>query len=125
MGQEVLMAGSGKAAGTGAVARDGKALPAPVRALFWDVASRSLRWDRDRELIVGRVLASGPWETVQWLRATAGDEAIRTWIETHEGRGLSPRQLRFWQLMLGIPARQVDRWLRSDRREVWDYRTHP
>ena len=119
------MTGSGKAAGTRAAARDGKALPAPIQALFWDVASGSLRWDRDRELIVGRVLASGPWETVQWLRATAGDEAIRTWIEAHEGRGLSPRQLRFWQLILGIPARRVNRWLRSGRREVWDHRTHP
>jgi hypothetical protein len=100
-------------------------LPASIKALFWDTASRSLRWDRDREQIMSRVLASGPWETVQWLRARAGDEAIRDWIERHEGRGLSPQQLRYWQLMLGISARRVNRWLRSDRRRVWDRRTQP
>jgi hypothetical protein len=110
------MAGSGKSSET---------LPAPIKALFWDTASRSLQWDRDREQIMGRVLASGPWATVQWLRSRAGDEAIRAWIEQREGRGLSPQQLRFWQLILGIPARRVDRWLRSDRRRVWDHRTHP
>ncbi|HEY0513183.1 MAG TPA: hypothetical protein VGH73_14845 [Thermoanaerobaculia bacterium] len=119
------MAGSGKTKSTQAAAREANALPAPVKALFWDVSSRSLRWDRDRELITGRVLASGPWNTVQWLRARAGDEAIRAWIEAHEGRGLSPRQLRFWQLILNIPARQVDRWLQSDGRKVWDRRTQP
>lgn len=100
-------------------------LPAFVKALFWDYEPRSLRWNRDRELIIGRILASGPWDTVKWLRAQAGDEAIRDWIERHEGRGLSPRQLRFWQLMLGIPSRRVDAWLQSEARKVWDRRTHP
>jgi len=100
-------------------------LPASVKALFWDYAARSVRWDRDRELIIGRVLASGPWDTVKWLRTQAGDEAIRAWIQEHEGRGLSPRQLRFWQLILEIPSRRVDAWLKSERRRVWDHRTHP
>ncbi len=71
---------------------------------------------------MGRVLASGPWETVKWLRTRAGDKAIRQWIERHEGRGLSPQQLRFWQLILDIPARRVNRWLRSEARSVWDRR---
>jgi hypothetical protein len=65
-------------------------LPSSVKKLFWDLNPRALRWDRDREQIIGRILASGPWETVKWLRSTAGDEAIRSWIEEHEGRGLSP-----------------------------------
>ena len=101
------------------------ALPASVKALFWDTSTRSLRWDRDQEQIMGRVLASGPWDTVKWLRTRVGDEAIRQWIERHEGRGLSPRQLRFWQLILDIPARRVNRWLRSEARSVWDRRTAP
>ena len=117
------MADSGKA--DGQAAQEANTLPAPVKALFWDFASSSLRWDHDRELIVSRILASGPWQTVQWLSQKAGDKAIRSWIEEHEGRGLSPRQLRFWQLVLDIPAYRVDQWLRNERRQVWDHRTHP
>jgi hypothetical protein len=100
-------------------------LPSSVKKLFWDLNPRALRWDRDREQIIGRILASGPWETVKWLRSTAGDEAIRSWIEEHEGRGLSPRQLRFWQVIVEIPRRRVDAWLRSEGRQVWDRRTFP
>lgn len=97
-------------------------LPPAVRELFWDAEPRSLRLDRDRGMIVGRVLASGPWETVQWLRSAVGDDTIRRWIEEHDGRGLSPQQLRYWQLMLDIPRRRVDAWLRDERRQVWDHR---
>lgn len=97
-------------------------LPTSVKKLFWDVEPRSLRLDRDQEMIIGRVLASGPWETVKWLRSAVGDEAILRWIEERDGRGLSARQLRYWQLVLGIPARHVDSWLQSDQRRVWDRR---
>ena len=97
-------------------------LPPAVRELFWDVDPRSLRLDRDPGMIIGRILASGPWETVKWLRSALGDEAIRRWIEEHDGRGLSPQQLRYWQLMLGIPRRRVDTWLQDERRQVWDRR---
>ena len=102
-----------------------QSLPTAVKKLFWDLDTRHLRWERDREMIIGRVLASGPWDTVKWLRSTAGDEAIRAWIEEHEGRGLSPKQLRFWQVILEIPRRRVDTWLRDERRQVWDRRAHP
>jgi len=97
-------------------------LPSAVRKLFWDVEPRSLRLDRDQGTIIGRVLATGPWETVKWLRSALGDDAIRRWIEDHEGRGLSPQQLRYWQLMLDIPRRRVDTWLQGEQRQVWDRR---
>lgn len=99
-----------------------QSLPSSVKKLFWDLEPRALRLDRDQEMIIGRILASGPWETVKWLRSVVGEDAIRQWIEKHDGRGLSPRQLRYWQLMLGIPKRAVDAWLRSDRRHIWDRR---
>jgi hypothetical protein len=106
-------------------ARFTNSLPLQVKKLFWDLELRSLRLDRDPGTIIGRVLASGPWETVQWLRSVLGDDAIRGWIEEHDGRGLSPPQLRYWQLMLGIPKRVVDAWLRSEGRQVWDRRRAP
>lgn len=116
---------SGMENANGRPARSRSLLPDPVKKLFWDLDPRSLRWERDQEMIIGRVLASGPWETVKWLRSAAGDEAIRGWIEPHEGRGLSPPQLRYWQLVLDIPRRRVDAWLKSEGRQVWDRRTCP
>ena len=101
------------------------ALPASVKKLFWDTNPRSLRWDRHREAIIGRILAVGTWSDVTWLRRKIGDPALREWILRHEGRGLTPQQLRFWQLLLDLPRRQVDLWLRSESRQVWDRRAEP
>ncbi len=100
-------------------------LPASVKKLFWDTNVRSLRWDRHGEAIIGRVLATGTWADVTWLRKATGDTALREWILRHEGRGLTPQQLRFWQLLLDLPRREVDRWLRSESRQVWDRRAGP
>ena len=114
-------------AGREARARRARAgtLPAFVRDLFWEYGTAALRWDRDRDLIVGRVLAAGTWEAVTWLRREVGAEGLRDWIESHEGRGLSPPQLRYWQHTLKLPARQVDRWVERERTSVWGQRTHP
>ena len=32
----------------------------------------------------------------------------------HKGRGLTPRQLRFWGLVYDLPVRQVNSWIRAD-----------
>ena len=101
----------------------GGELPESIQQLFWDQDPRALRWGRDRQAIIGRVLSAGSWDSVSWVRRRAGDEALRDWIEASRGRGLSPRQLRYWQLILGIPARRVNAWLRDDARQVWDHRT--
>jgi len=93
-----------------------------VKSLFWDLDPRELRWERDQEQIIGRVLAVGSWNAVKWLRKQAGDDALRDWIERHQGRGLSPRQLRFWELIFELPHRQVDEWLSREGRQVWDRR---
>lgn len=98
-------------------------LPAAVRRLFWDCDARRLRWARDRELVIGRILAEGPWDTVVWLQDQIGREGIRDWLLHAQGRGLSPQQLRYWQLVLDLPKRQVDAWLANPSRQVWDRRT--
>ena len=68
------------------------------------------------------MLASGTWEAITWLRVCLGDQALREWIERHRGGGLSPRQLRFWELMLNLPHRQVSAWLWAEGRKIWDQR---
>jgi len=100
-------------------------LPRSLRALFWDYDFATLAWESDRDLIVARVLTSGNWDAVTWLRSRLGNHALREWIERHHGGGLSPQRLRFWELILELPHRQVNAWLAANGRQVWDKRKHP
>ncbi len=98
-------------------------LPDFVRSLFWEYDDESLDWDRARDLIVRRVLSEGSWRAVMWLRSCVGDAELRRWIEAHEGRPLSPQQLRFWELILDLPQDCVNRWLQEEPRQIWANRT--
>jgi hypothetical protein len=97
-------------------------LPHSLRSLFWDYRFSDLTWEQDRDLIIGRILATGDWESVSWLRSHLEAEDLKQWIVAHEGVGLNPPRLRFWELILGLPRRQVNAWLRSPERMIWDQR---
>jgi hypothetical protein len=99
-----------------------KGLPEQLRSLFWDCDFAQLDGQQDREFVIGRILESGSWQAVRWLRREAGDDAIRAWIERHRGRSLGREQLRFWQLLLDLPAETVDAWLRTPERTIWEAR---
>src|ERR1700722_10017515 len=86
-------------------------LPARLRPLFWDHHFSRLTWAADADLIISRVLVSGDWESVRWLQQKVGKEALRDWLLRRRGAGLSVRQLRFWELILGLPRRQVSAWI--------------
>ena len=53
------------------------------------------------------------------LRSRIGDQVIRDVIEKTEARGLSPQRIRFWQLLLGLPARRADAWVRRALQSTW------
>jgi len=99
-------------------------LPPPLRSLFWDCDFAQLDWQQHRDFIIRRVLAEGSWDAVCWLRNELGDPPLRDWIERHQGRSLSPQQLRFWELILDLPKESVDTWLRSEERKIWEGRIH-
>jgi len=94
-------------------------LPAMMRPLFWEYNFRSLSWEKDRNLIVSRILSAGTWQTVCWLRARIGDADLSQWIIRRRGRGLSPKQLRFWELVLDLPHDEVDLWLVNGDQTYW------
>lgn len=96
-------------------------LPEELRPLFWDHAFDELDWASHRDFVIGRVLIHGSWSAVQWLRGRVGNDALRHWILHREGRGLSPQQLRFWELILKLPKQEVDRWL-AERGPGWEDR---
>jgi hypothetical protein len=53
-----------------------------------------------------------------------GDDRIETFLRQRRGGGLSPRQLRYWQLLLGLSAREVDAWIGAPAAKIWSERTH-
>ncbi len=86
-------------------------IPLELAPLFWDVEFRRLRWQRDQDFIIGRVLAEGDFQQTRWLVGTAGRDGIRAWIVGRRGRGLSPRVLRFWEAVLDLTHREVSKWI--------------
>jgi hypothetical protein len=97
-------------------------LPQMLKSVFWDYPFAKLSWKHDRELIIRRVLANGSWETVRWLRNTLGDDRLRKWLITRQGKGLSARQIRYWALVLRIPQREANIWVKSAIENPWGKR---
>jgi hypothetical protein len=87
--------------------------------LFWDYPAGAISPEADRDLLVRRVTAEGGWREMSLLRSRVGDQAIRDVIERTEARGLSPQRIRFWRLVLGLPARRADAWVRLARESTW------
>lgn len=99
-----------------------KGLPKSLKPFFWEYPFSQLDWERDRDLIIGRILGAGDWKSVEWLRSRLSAEELRQWILDRQGRVLDPRRLRFWELILGLPHKQVNTWLGSPERAIWDRR---
>ncbi len=100
-------------------------MPEFLRPFFWDVDFDALRWEPYQDFIVRRVLQSGSWEAVCWLKRGLGDAWLRDWLLRHKGARLDPRRLRFWQVVLHLPERSVDRWLASAQNIPWMHRLAP
>jgi hypothetical protein len=95
-----------------------------VTDLLWDVGAAEVCLARHRDFVLARILARGTWAAVEWLRRELGDTVIGEYLERTRGRCLSPRQLRFWQLVLGLDHEAVSGWIaeRQGAAELWDRR---
>jgi hypothetical protein len=97
-------------------------LPDYLRRYFWDYAFDDLDISRHRDFVISRILSEGDWDAVTWLRRNVGDSGLQAWIERRQGRGLSPQQLRYWELILKLPSADVDHWLADRKCAGWDDR---
>jgi hypothetical protein len=97
-------------------------LPASLRSLFWEYDFKILTWKQDQDLVISRIISVGDWEAITWLRQQLGDDRLADWIKQRAGAGLSRRQIRFWELILLLPRRQVNAWLAAKDRITWDRR---
>jgi len=96
-----------------------RGLPAYLEPFFWDHDFSTLSWEEHRDFIVGRLLSAGDWRSIRWLVARLGLPGIRDWIIAHRARGLDPRQVRFWEIVLDLPAEPVSEWLEEKRANPW------
>jgi hypothetical protein len=97
-------------------------LPKSLKPFFWDHSFSKLSLNTDRDLIIRRILSSGSWEAVLWLKKKIGDKNLKKWLVSYQGRGLSPRQLRYWGLILDLPDVQVNKWVNSAKENPWGKR---
>jgi hypothetical protein len=103
--------------------RSATKLPVELTHLFWEYDAEALTWERDRDLVIGKILAVGTWNDIRWLRSTIPAASLRRWILRARGRGLSPQQMRYWQLVLDLPDDEVESWLSDPARRIWHGRT--
>ncbi len=94
-------------------------LPEFLRPLFWDANFSELSPENHQSYICLRIIEHGDLNALRWMLRYYGKARLRRWLLARQGRGLSPRALRFWQMMLGIPKRTVDQWLQSRPEPQW------
>lgn len=94
-------------------------MPALLRPLFWDHRGRQVGLDTDRDFVVRRVLAEGSWGQIRLLRRKVGDEKMREVLLASRARGLSPARIRFFELLLDLPAARANAWVRAARAGPW------
>jgi hypothetical protein len=93
-----------------------------VKSVFWDVDYRTISWDSHRDFIIQRILNTGSQDMLHWLQKTVGNQTLAAWLIEKQGAGLSPRRLRFWQLILDLPVEEVNNWVENQRRSIWQRR---
>lgn len=94
----------------------------PITKFFWDVDGKDLSWEKHPDFIIRRILQFGDFNAVRWLRLQMGDRALQKWLIQHNARGLSPRQIRYWSLILDIDALLADHWVKTARESIWEKR---
>ncbi len=95
---------------------------APIARFFWDSDFAALSWESHRNFTVRRILQSGDFQALKWLRAQVGDEGLKAWIIARDGRDLDPRQIRYWALILDIDATMADEWVTRAKHTIWEQR---
>lgn len=75
-------------------------LPDFLSDLFWDVDFPLLNASSD--LVLERILEVGDLGAVRWLIANRSRSEMQRYLKSKGKRRLSPKSLRFWQMILGV-----------------------
>jgi hypothetical protein len=97
-------------------------LPEEFRPFFWDCTFETISWKEHTDFVIARILSSGDWASVNKLREIVGDHRLALWFENHQGSGMSPQKIRFWELVLSLSAVNVNLWLARECKTTWNKR---
>jgi len=98
-------------------------LPTHLERYFWEYDVERLRRGVSLDTLLLRLMEAGGWDGITWLRNEMGEEILRDFLTRRGGRGVSPKRLRFWGLVLGLPRELVDPWVEAQRNSLWYRRT--
>lgn len=98
-------------------------LPKELWGYFWDYPHDRLSLENDHHTIVLRLLQVGGLDAIRWFRSSVDEDFLRSLLIRRKGRGIDPKRLRFWGLMLDLPRKEVDAWIAAQRDNPWYNRT--
>jgi hypothetical protein len=82
-------------------------VPEDVVRLLWDVDVARFDLERDRALVIERVMGRGTWEAMKWLRRSYPNAVLAEFVRSRGPRVLAPRDLAYWALMCGVDLPQT------------------
>jgi len=99
-----------------------KEIPDFLKAIFWEYEFENLDIQKDEELLIAKILRDGNLPALKWLIKTIGVEKVEAWILKTKGKGLTPRQLSFWEIVLSLPHSEVSKWINRKATQIWEKR---
>ena len=98
-------------------------IPGEIRELLWDYDLDRLEDDAGLEnAVIERVMQRGSWNQMRWLLKTIERPRLRVFLEDRGHRKLAPRELGFWALVSGVPAKTRDDWVDLARARELEWR---
>ena len=94
-------------------------LPPELARYFWEYDPASLDLVRSRHTVIRRLLESGDWDATRWLIQNVSEDELRAFLVRRAGRGLTPKRLRYWGVILGLPRDEVTAWIRAQQQNPW------
>jgi hypothetical protein len=77
-------------------------IPDDVARLLWDQDAGAVDLDRDRSLVLERVMSRGTWEAMKWLRRRYAKAVLAEFVRSRGRRVLAPRDLAYWALVCDV-----------------------
>lgn len=98
-------------------------IPEFLIQFFWEYDPGNISIEQHADLIIGRIMERGNWESMLWLKRTFSKDILLNFLEKKGKKILSPRELNYWAFVVGIPAEKRKHWLEKLKEDPYVWRT--